>query len=351
MVLKLNEMVMLKAWLTLVLAGVCGVGLALASPKLGSTEEWLFKDFIERFNKTYANSIEYFKRFEIFKASLTKHEQLNSLRTHRDHARYGITKFADLTTEEFVGQYLSSAPHPTLPSASWPPVVGASLHAEKSIPLKYDMRSIKPSVISPVRNQKSCGACWAFSVVETVESRVAMKTKRLTQLSPQELVDCGTAAGDSGCHGGVPCRTLDWLNRTKTEIVTDATYPYKAKKGDCKIISSASENAVVSGYTCGNYTTNEAVAMPTALYLHGPLSISADAESWQYYLNGIIQYHCTPNYLNHAVQIVGYDRTAEIPYYMVRNSWGADWGIDGYLHIMIGGNVCGVASAVQTVTV
>ena len=77
----------------------------------------------------------------------------------------------------------------------------------------------------------------AFSVVETIETKIAMKTKQLTELSPQELVDCGTAAGDSGCHGGVPCKTFSWLNRTKTRLVPESDYPYKAKKGVCEILS------------------------------------------------------------------------------------------------------------------
>lgn len=312
-----------------------------------TTEELMFQDFTAKFNKTYsADTPEYFKRFEIFKESLKRHSFLNAIARNTKQAVYGITKFSDLTTEEFRSQYLGSIGLPqtrTLP--------GRHNVRSKPIPSAYDLRNIKPSVVTPVKNQKSCGACWAFSIVESIETQVAMKTKHLTPLSPQELVDCGTAAGDSGCRGGVPCRTLDWLNRTKTSLVPESTYPYKAKKGDCRIITNSTLNAVVSDYSCGNYTVDEEVQMPSLLYKQGPLSISVDAESWQFYLGGIIQYHCTPTYLNHAVQIVGYDRTGDIPYYIVRNSWGPDWGIDGYLHIKIGGNVCGVASAVQTVAV
>eukprot|EP00057_Strongylocentrotus_purpuratus_P035252 XP_798313.2 PREDICTED: cathepsin O [Strongylocentrotus purpuratus] len=314
-----------------------------------SVEESFFQIFIQKFNKTYTRgSQEYFKRYRIFKESLLKHEMLNAIATHRDHATYGITKFSDLTSEEFQFQYLGTA---SIPDQSVRSVPGPVRRPLKTMPLVYDLRSIKPPVVTPVKNQKSCGACWAFSVVETMETQIALKTKRLTQLSAQELVDCGTAAGDGGCRGGIPCKTLDWLNRTKTSLVPESTYPYIAKKGDCRINKNSTLNAVVTNFSCGNYAADEEHVMPAMLYNQGPLSISVDAESWQYYLGGIIQYHCTPTYLNHAVQIVGFDMSGDIPFYNVRNSWGVNWGIDGYLKIKIGNNVCGVASAVQTVSV
>lgn len=81
----------------------------------------------------------------------------------------------------------------------------------------------------------------------------------------------------------------------------------------------------------------------TTLALHGPVAVAVNALNWQTYLGGVIQFHCdgAPQSLNHAVQIVGYDRTADIPFYIVRNSWGKDFGDNGYLYIAIGKNVCG----------
>lgn len=74
---------------------------------------------------------------------------------------------------------------------------------------------------------------------------------------------------------------------------------------------------------------------------------------WQNYLGGIIQYHCdsSPYHINHAVQIVGYDQSGDIPYYLVRNSWGEHFGDNGYVKIQIGKNLCGIASQVSVILV
>lgn len=86
------------------------------------------------------------------------------------------------------------------------------------------------------------------------------------------------------------------------------------------------------------------------LAFHGPLTVAVDATSWQDYLGGIIQYHCDPN-RNHAVQIVGYDLSGDIPYFIVRNTWGPNYGVDGYLKIAIGKNLCGIAEEVSSIDV
>ncbi|KAJ8931924.1 hypothetical protein NQ314_015122 [Rhamnusium bicolor] len=85
---------------------------------------------------------------------------------------------------------------------------------------------------------------------------------------------------------------------------------------------------------------------------NGPVAVAINALPWQHYIGGIIQFHCDSNpfKLNHAVQIVGYDLTSEVPYYIVRNSWGKDFGDNGYLYIAIGKNMCGLAHEVSVLT-
>lgn len=84
---------------------------------------------------------------------------------------------------------------------------------------------------------------------------------------------------------------------------------------------------------------------------YGPVVTAVNGLLWQNYLGGIIQFHCDGSTasLNHAVQIVGYDLTGDVPYYIVRNSWGKKFGNKGYLKIQIGGNMCGLANQVSSV--
>lgn len=83
----------------------------------------------------------------------------------------------------------------------------------------------------------------------------------------------------------------------------------------------------------------------------GPITAAVNAANWQQYVDGIIEHDSDPKLLNHAVQIVGFDRSGPIPYYIVRNSWGTKYGQHGYLKIKIGNNVCGIANQVSAVDV
>lgn len=81
----------------------------------------------------------------------------------------------------------------------------------------------------------------------------------------------------------------------------------------------------------------------------GPVTVGVSASTWQNYVGGVIQSHCNGN-LNHAVQIVGYNLNAEVPHYIIRNSWGEDFGDNGYMYIAIGSNQCGVAYGVASLS-
>lgn len=85
------------------------------------------------------------------------------------------------------------------------------------------------------------------------------------------------------------------------------------------------------------------------LATHGPIVAAVNAASWKYYLGGIIQYHCEEAYedLNHAVEIVGYNLEGQIPYYLVKNSWGPRFGDRGYIKVQVGKNLCGIANRVS----
>lgn len=88
-------------------------------------------------------------------------------------------------------------------------------------------------------------------------------------------------------------------------------------------------------------------ALATALANKGPVSVCVNAggNGWQNYRSGIYTKKCSgaASKLDHCVQLVGYDKSGSTPYWIVRNSWNTDWGINGYMHLEMGSNACGVA--------
>ncbi|XP_028025496.1 cathepsin O-like [Bombyx mandarina] len=386
----------MKKWWNWVLgfALICllfvAVPLTLSNQKGKEELKPMFDEYIQKYNKSYKNKPdEYAVRFEHFVASVREIEELNAAaRGPEEHrARYGLTRISDMSKLEYKEIHLSDerlkkSPH--LYGKSWSKfrdqkpenTVGNddndtphSSHQRNrtpcanephnnvyviirkkraTLPLKVDWRT--KGVIGPVRDQGLCGACWAFSTVGTIESMQAIKTGTLMPLSVQEVIDCA-GLGNSGCAGGDICLLLDWLTITNTAIQHEKDYPLRLMSGACKATKNAT-GVRISTFTCDDFVGAEEKILE-ALATHGPVTVAVNALTWQNYLGGVIQYHCSgaPADLNHAVQLVGYDLTAEVPYYIAKNSWGADYGNGGYLMLAVGTNICGLANEVATVDV
>ncbi|XP_064636964.1 cathepsin O-like, partial [Lineus longissimus] len=311
-----------------------------------------FNHFIKRFQKPYVNGTAiYRERLLVFEENVKRQEKLNSLRTHNASAFYGVTKFSDLTPEEFRAKFLKYRPTSYAPpfSKSGTRLEFMSLKEgavpRKDIPQKFDWRDYKN--VTPVKNQKDCGGCWAFSTVETIETMHSIKYGKLKELSVQQMIDCA-GNGNYGCRGGDICSALAWLIQSKTSLVTEEKYPLTDESNSCKIFPNGTKGVEIKSYTCKSYVDQE-TEMLSLIVNHGPLDVSVDATTWSDYQGGVIMYHC-PDHNNHAAVIVGYDLTGDVPYYIVRNSWGEDFGDKGYIKIKYTGNLCGIAEHVATVT-
>ncbi|CAH2087834.1 unnamed protein product [Euphydryas editha] len=205
-------------------------------------------------------------------------------------------------------------------------------------------------VIGPVRDQGRCGACWAFSTVGTMEAMAAINSGKINTLSVQEVIDCA-GLGNSGCLGGDICLLLDWLMISDTAVQLDKEYPLQLTDGVCKKKDNAT-GVRVKTFTCDDLIGSEEKILQM-IATHGPVAVAVNALTWQNYLGGVIQYHCSgsPMDLNHAVELVGYDLTADVPYYIAKNSWGKSFGINGYIHLAIGSNICGLADEVASIDI
>ncbi|XP_019739974.1 cathepsin O isoform X2 [Hippocampus comes] len=296
-----------------------------------------FTPFGGRSDLVYEGKGEFESCNRCFQNATERHAYLNSFSTQPQSAKYGLNQFSSLSPEEFRDLYLRAIPEQALP------FFGSKT---KELPAKFDWRD--RAVVAPVQNQQACGSCWAFSVVGAMQAAKAIAGMPLEELSVQQVIDCCFQNG--GCNGGSPTKALFWLQRTRINLVPQSEYPYKAKNGMCHFFSHPKGGVALRNFTTFDFSGQEE-AMKAELVERGPLSAVVDAVSWQDYLGGIIQHHCSSRWPNHAVLVVGYDATGEIPFWIVQNSWGTDWGNEGYVYVKLGSNLCGIADSVAAVLV
>jgi len=248
-----------------------------------------------------------------------------------------VNEFTDWTNAEFRARRMGSRPDLRMS-------LGAEKHISEpvSIPKSLDWREKKtPSggqIVTPVKNQQSCGSCWAFSATETFESMYAIATGEAAPvLSPQQIVSCAPNPNKCGGAGGCQGSTQPLaFNYTETAgLTTESDYPYQGVTGTCQTskIQPVGSN---SGYV--QLETNNYTDLMNALVTKGPISISVAAGGigWQIYGGGV--YGGSKDFdMDHAVQLVGYGTEhhwwgGSKDYWLVRNSWGG-WGERGYIRL------------------
>ena len=225
-------------------------------------------------------------------------------------------------------------------------------HSELSeeLPTNFDWREY--GIVGDVKNQEQCGSCWAFSAVGALESQLSLKFNTNYILSEQEIVDCvkDVRIGRivkccNGCEGGEMSAVYKYLQNKEDDL--ESTYPYTASDGVCK------EKPSTVPYNVTDYValdSNDEDGLMASLYKIGPISIGVNANrDWQLYQKGIYDPSSTqcPNSMtdmDHGVVLVGFGEENGKKYWTIRNSWGTDWGENGYIRISRGKNTCGVSN-------
>ena len=305
-----------------------------------------FQKFIKKYQKKYESINEFLARYEVFRKNV-----MDTFKEENSLYRTGITKFSDLTKQEFAKIYLNLN-YDALAMANFDPTI---VKVSNAAPDAYDWRDY--GRVSPVKDQASCGSCWAFSTIANLEGLYYAKKGVMKTFSEQMLVDCDTS--DSGCNGGLMQYAFTWLK--KNGIMLDSDYPYTGTKGTCKSDKSKYVDMSVTGYKKlgSSWSTWSAVdedEIKEFLYETGPLAIALNASPLHFYTGGIVDRtssQCSTTGINHAVTMVGYghDDAQNKDYWIIKNSWGKSWGEKGYFRIRRGNGTCGINCYITTGTV
>jgi len=312
----------------LALAMVAGASASLYSPS-AEAQRYMWDSFKAEYGKTYADDKEEAERFDVFVKNLKVIDE----RAAADTASHGITKFADLSPEEFKTGYLNYKPR-SMENRTMDEDVQPLPEGVEAL---IDWTGV---LTTPVKNQGYCGSCWAFSAVEQVESDFIRQFGLTYVLSTQQVTSCTPYLFAGGCSGGNTENAFDYA---EAGLETEANYPYTSGSfgvtGSCK--SSASKFVVkTTGYTTVSSSASGESKMASYVSATGPLSVCVDAETWSSYTGGIMSV-CGQS-VDHCVQAVGINTAGG--YWKVRNSWGTSWGESGFIRLAYGKNTCAIAS-------
>ena len=302
-----------------------------------------FQAYTSAFGKVYASDAERAQRIKNFAATLAQIEKHNG----RSDVTYslGVNQFSDWTDDEFMEFFnLGGMKGQQECSATKLRKEKKNVHlASVTPPARRDWRDA--NIVSPVKNQGHCGSCWTFSTTGALEAHWKQTTGQWVSLSEQQLVDCAQNYDNHGCSGGLPSHAFEYIMENGG-LDTERGYPYLAADGKKCNFRKRSVGAKVTGVV--NITQFDEQELQVAVGTVGPVSVAFQvASDFRSYAGGV--YTSTvcgnqPKDVNHAVLAVGYDVDANgKKYWIIKNSWGEQWGLQGYFWMERGKNMCGVS--------
>ncbi len=221
----------------------------------------------------------------------------------------------------------------------------------KALPASWDWRT--KGVVTPIRNQRSCGSCWAFATVGAMEAALKKSGGPAADLSEQFLVSCNTEGWS--CNGGWDSHEYHYniLGKKQTQVgaVLESAKPYTATNGSCSVALSHPYKlngwGYVGGLNGGNYwySIPSYAKLKSAIYTYGPITAGVCVgNAFSYYTGGLF----TTNEVavcgsspNHLIVLVGWNDADQS--LILRNSWDTGWGEDGYMRIKYGTSMVGIA--------
>lgn len=312
-----------------------GVALAIPNYRVGSKtftneEDALFHKFMTTHSKTYMDDHDQQYRKSVFLTNL------NKIRVHNsgNHTfTLAMNAFGDLTWEEFHAKYTGfKGPRQAF--------IRSQNYADLSGDAPSAVDWTAQGAVTDVKNQGQCGSCWAFSSTGAIEGANFIKSGSLVSLSEQQLMDCSKSEGNDSCNGGLMDNAFEYV--VSKGICLEKDYPYAEEDHwFCRPFCTAAVH--ISSYADVS-PTEEQLTLAVA---QQPVSVAieADQDAFQFYSSGVMTGTCGTS-LDHGVLAVGYGTLDGKNYWKVKNSWGAGWGMDGYILLEKGnpqrGGQCGI---------
>lgn len=291
-----------------------------------------FASWAKFFGKSYPSALVEAERSGVY------NESVAFIRRHNEEAdagrqtfRMGVNQFSDMTNREWAQYALSPIVMPVKPEEERNVELLELVAAAATV----DWR--EKGAVTPVKNQQTCGSCWAFSTTGSTEGAYFLATGALRSLSEEQLVDCaGGKFGNNGCKGGIMEKGFQYIIANKG-IDSEADYAYTAKDGECWTKAEARHVATVDSF---KDVKSKDEAQLSAAVMMGPVSVAVEADHpyFQHYKSGVLTNASScGDKLDHGVLVVGMTETS----YIVKNSWGPTWGDKGYLQLARGQSMTG----------
>uniref|UniRef100_A0A8C5LF25 Cathepsin L1-like n=1 Tax=Jaculus jaculus TaxID=51337 RepID=A0A8C5LF25_JACJA len=325
--------------MSLVLLLTFCLGMTSAAPRPDASLDVQWLQWKIKYEKKYSMSEEEHRR-AIWEKNMQIIELHNKEYSEGKHSyTMEMNAFGDLTNTEFM-THMNGFQKQTINKVKL-----LQKRQTPDLPKSMDWR--EKGYVTPVKDQGSCNSCWAFSVTGALEGQMFQKTGQLIELSTQNLVDCSQAQGNMGCNGGSIEYAFQYVKDNRG-LNTEDSYPYEAQDGPCRH-KPENSTANVTGIVMVSPHEN---ALMHAVATVGPISAAVDTAfvSFRFYKEGIYyEPKCSNTSVSHAVLVVGYGYEEEESnnnhYWLIKNSWGKFWGIDGYMKIAKDrDNHCGIAT-------
>jgi C1A family cysteine protease len=309
-----------------------------------------YENFMVKYNKQKSADVTAFgQKMNTYATTKAQLDAYNSNTNNKSLLK--INKFADLSDNEFsaftkLNKLDVSALPEILKGKVKPQYPYFNLISKTSVTNLTDYDWVRAGIVTTDnQDQGNCASSWAFAASGTLTGYDAIR--RLdTPLAPQhfseqQLLDCldpnysTTINSSNNCSGGHYIYAM--LYAMSNIMVSNDDYNYTGMQGHCGVIVDSDLSVYLTGNTIIDFNIYESVT-PDQLYdllTDGPLPIGIDASQnvFKYYSEGIVELNCESGEQNHAVLLVGYGNEDGVGYWIIKNSWGEDWGENGFMRI------------------